>query len=94
MSLVTELEGAGEMSDSLILVDVLDLSQRGFLVANIVDIEVGVIFHDLPKKLLGFFIPLSIYFRPFPGLEEIEPSSPQCLSVVSSSLLVIIGNRE
>ena len=90
--LVAELEGTREMSDFLILVDVFDLSQLGLFVSNIVDIEVGVIFHDFPKKLLCLCVPLSIDLSPFPGFEETEASSPQCLSVVGVSLLVIIGN--
>ena len=46
--LVAELEGTGEMSHFLILVDVFDLSERGLFVADVVDIEIGIIFHDLP----------------------------------------------
>ena len=90
--LVAELEGTGEMSDFLILVDVFDLFQLGLFVSYIVDIEVRVFFHDLPEKLLCLFVPLSIDLSPFPGLEETEASSPQCLSIVSGSLLVIISN--
>ena len=48
VSLVAELEGTGEMSHFLILVDVFDLSERGLFVADVVDIEIGIIFHDLP----------------------------------------------
>ena len=90
--LVAELEGTREMSDFLILVDVFDLFQLGLFVSYIVDIEVRVFFHNLPEKLLCLFVPLSIDLSPFPGLEETEASSPQCLSVVSGSLLVIISN--
>ena len=90
--LVAELEGTREMSDFLILVDVFDLFQLGLFVSYIVDIEVRVFFHDLPEKLLCLFVPLSIDLSPLPGLEETEASSPQCLSVVSGSLLVIISN--
>lgn len=90
--LVTELESTREMSDFLILVDVFDLSQLGLFVSNIEDVEVGVIFHDFPEKLLCLVVPLTIDLSPFPGLEETESSSFQCLSVVGGSLLVIIGN--
>ena len=90
--LVAELEGTREMSDFLILVDVFDLSQLGLFVSNIEDVEVGVIFHDFPEKLLCLVVPLSIDLSPSPGLEETEASSPQCLSIVSGSLLVIISN--
>ena len=80
------------MSDFLILVDVFDLFQLGLFVSYIVDIEVRVFFHDLPEKLLCLVVPLSIDLSPSPGLEETEASSPQCLSIVSGSLLVIISN--
>ena len=48
VTLVAELEGTGEVSHFLILVDVFDLSERSLFVADVVDVEIGIIFHDLP----------------------------------------------